>query len=131
MQEKMILHEDGIHTFLFLLTETVFASYIEVNRSGYADLTESEKLHVKPYTNDLITLKNNGFLYQVTTEQVKAYIQKEHYILVYEYLPFLLRRNYGGKAVLQQEEIKAFGYCYSVRRYIPDIPNECISHAGY
>lgn len=39
----MILHEDGIHTFLFLLTGTVFASCIEVNRSGYAGLTESEK----------------------------------------------------------------------------------------
>ena len=73
---------------MFLVTGVLLASCIEINGSGYSDLTESEKQHVKKCTSSLGTLQNDGNLYQITAEQVQEYIQKEHNVLVYEYLPF-------------------------------------------
>lgn len=77
-----------LHSILFLITGVFLTSCIEFNGSGYSDLTESEKQHVKKCTSTLDSLQNDGNLYQVTAEQVKAYIKKEPKVLVYEYLPF-------------------------------------------
>ena len=91
-----------IHSFLFLFVGVLITSCIEINGSGYSDLTESEKQHVKKCTSDLGALQNDGNLYQVTAEQVKKYIQKEHAVLVYEYLPFC-----SGESGRSPKEVKA------------------------
>ena len=77
-----------IHSILFLFAGMLFTSCIEINGSGFSDLTASEKQHVKKCESNLEALQNDGNLYQVTAKQVKEYIQKEHKVLVYEYLPF-------------------------------------------
>lgn len=76
-----------LHPILLLLTGLLFTSCV-INGSGYSELTESEKQHVKKCTCDLGALRNDGNLYQVTVEQMKVYIQKERNVLVYEFLPF-------------------------------------------
>ena len=77
-----------LHSILYLVTGVLLTSCIEINGSGYSDLSESEKQHVKKCTSSLGALQNDCNLYQVTAKQVKEYIQKEQNVLVYEYLPF-------------------------------------------
>lgn len=92
-----------VQAILLLLTGTFFASCIEVNTSGYSDLTESERLHVMPCKKNLAALENDGFLYQVTVKQVQTFIQGIPRILIYEYLPFCPGEN--GRAPM---EVKRF-----------------------
>ena len=68
-----------LHSIFFLLTGVLLTSCIEINDSGYSDLKESEKQHVKKSTSNLGTLQNDGNLYQITAEQVKEYIQKGNF----------------------------------------------------
>ena len=60
-----------LYTLLFLITSVLLISCIEINGSGYSDLTESEKQHVKKCTTNLSTLQNDGNLYQITADQVQ------------------------------------------------------------
>lgn len=92
-----------LHSFLFLLTGVLCASCIEINGSGYSDLTETEKQHVKKCTSDLGALQNDGNLYQITVKQVKEYIRKERNVVVYEYLPFC-----SGESGRSPMEVKAY-----------------------
>lgn len=93
-----------LHSILFLVTGVLLTSCIEINGSGYSDLTEADRQHVKKCTGNIGTLQNDGNLYQITAEQVKEYIQKEHKVLVYEYLPFC-----SGESGRSPIEVK--GYC--------------------
>lgn len=77
-----------IHSVLFLTAGVILTSCIEVNGSGYSDLSESEKQHVKTCEAPLDTIKNDGNLYQVTAKQVKDCINGYKEVIVYEYLPF-------------------------------------------
>ena len=77
-----------LHSILFLVMGVLLTSCIEINGSGYSDLSESEKQQVKKCTSDLGALQNDGNLYQITAEQAKEYIKNEQNVLVYEYLPF-------------------------------------------
>ena len=93
----------AVDLILFLSAGIIFTSCIEINGSGYSDLSESDRLHVKPCTSCPDSLYNDGNLYQVTAEQVKAFIQKEQQVLVYEYLPFC-----SGESGRSPLEIKKF-----------------------
>lgn len=73
---------------LFLTAGVIMISCIEVNGSGYSDLSESEKLYVKSCRTSLDSIRNDGNLYKVTVSQVKDYIRKSKEVVVYEYLPF-------------------------------------------
>ena len=77
-----------IHSVLFLIAGAILTSCIEVNGSGYSDLSESEKRHVKKCEAPLDSIKNDGNLYQVTVRQVKGCINGYKETIVYEYLPF-------------------------------------------
>ena len=92
-----------LHSILFLVTGALLTSCIEINGSGYSDLSESEKKQVKKCTSDLESLQNDGNLYQITAEQAKEYIKKEQNVLVYEYLPFC-----SGESGRSPMEVKAY-----------------------
>ena len=94
-----------LHLIVFpvIVTGMFLTSCIEINGSGYSDLTESEKQHVKKCTADLGILQNDGNLYQITTKQVKEYIKKEHNVLLYEYLPFC-----SGESGRSPKEVKSY-----------------------
>ena len=77
-----------IRSVLFLTAGVVLTSCIEVNGSGYSDLSESEKLHVKKCESSMDSIKNDGNLYKVTVRQVKDCINGYKEAIVYEYLPF-------------------------------------------
>ena len=59
-----------IHSVLFLTAGVILTSCIEVNGSGYSDLSESEKLHVKKCEVPLDSITNDGNLYKVSVKQV-------------------------------------------------------------
>lgn len=82
-----------IHSVLFLIAGVVLTSCIEVNGSGYSDLSESEKLHVKKCEVPFDSITNDGNLYKVSVKQVSDYIKKHQRVLVYEYLPFCSGAN--------------------------------------
>ena len=63
-----------IRSVLFLTAGVILTSCIEVNGSGYSDLSESEKRHVKKCEAPLDSIKNDGNLYKVTVRQVKDYV---------------------------------------------------------
>mgnify|MGYP004540130357 CR=1 FL=1 len=77
-----------ILSVLFLTAGVILTSCIEVNGSGYSDLSESEKRHVKKCEAPLDSIKNDGNLYKVTVRQVKDYVNRYKNVIVYEYLPF-------------------------------------------
>ena len=77
-----------IHSVQLLTAGVILTSCIEVNGSGYSDLSESEKLHVKKCEVPLDSITNDGNLYKVSVKQVSDYIKKHQRVLVYEYLPF-------------------------------------------
>ena len=77
-----------IRSVLFLMVGVILTSCIEVNGSGYSDLSESEKQHVKNCEAPLDSIRNDGNLYKVTLKQVRDYIKGHKEVVVYEYLPF-------------------------------------------
>lgn len=77
-----------IHSVQLLTAGVILTSCIEVNGSGYSNLSESEKLHVKECEVPLDSITNDGNLYKVSVKQVSDYIKKHQRVLVYEYLPF-------------------------------------------
>ena len=86
---------------LFLTAGAIFPSCIEINGSGYSDLSESEKQHVIRCTDPLDSIKNDGNLYQVTVKQVRECINGHTEVIVYEYLPFC-----SGNSVMSPARIK-------------------------
>lgn len=56
-----------ICSVLFLTAGVVLTSCIEVNGSGYSDLSESEKLHVKKCEASMDSIKNDGNLYNLSS----------------------------------------------------------------
>ncbi len=87
---------------LFLTAEAILTSCIEVNGSGYSDLSESEKQKVKECEAPLDSVKNDGNLYKVTVRQVRECIKGYKEAIVYEYLPFCSGDNCRPLAEIKQ-----------------------------
>ena len=83
-----------ICSVLFLTAGVVLTSCIEVNGSGYSDLSESEKLHVKKCEASMDSIKNDGNLYKVTVKQVKDCINGYKEAIVYQYIASTVTRLY-------------------------------------
>ncbi len=92
-----------IHSVLFLTAGTILTSCIKVNGSGYSDLSESEKQHVKSCKLPLDSVKNDGNLYMVTVNQVNNYIRSHKEVIVYEYLPFCSGEN--GRPPMEVKQV--------------------------
>lgn len=71
-----------------LIVGGIMQSCISINKSGFSDLSEAERLKVKSCSAPLDSIHNDGNLYKVTAKQVGMYINGKQDVLVYEYLPF-------------------------------------------
>ena len=73
--------------FLFALL-LLFVSLIGINESGYESLSPDEKARVKVCDRPMSEIVYDNQVYQVTVEQVRAYMKDIPDLIVYEYLPF-------------------------------------------
>lgn len=82
-----------IRSALPLTAAALLSACIEINSSGYSDLSETEKQHVRACTVPLDSVTNDGNLYKVTVGQVRDYIRRNKEVIVYEWLPFCSGSN--------------------------------------
>lgn len=81
-------HHRLLRACLGLTATLAFAACIDINGTGYKDLSAEEKAHVKECTLPIDSLTNDGNLYQVKVALVEDYLKKHPQTLVYSYLPF-------------------------------------------
>lgn len=75
-------------TAVVTLPVLVSCGLIEINGTGYTSLGPVEKAHVKKCTEPIDSLKDDGNVYQVTASQVKEYMQKHDYVIIYRWFSF-------------------------------------------
>ena len=81
----------------------MLVSCIEINSSGYSDLSESERRHVRACSSPIDSLRNDGNIYKVNVGQVSGCIARHDKVLVYEYLPFCSGEN--GRSPLEVKRL--------------------------
>ena len=92
-----------IRPILSLVAGCMLVSCIEINSSGYSDLSESERRHVRACSSPIDSLRNDGNIYKVNLGQVKGCIARHDKVLVYEYLPFCSGEN--GRSPLEVKRL--------------------------
>ena len=84
----MNLYMNKVAFMSFIIFGTVLYSCVEINGSGYSELSNEEKEHVKSCFLPLDSIVNDGNLYMIDTKKVLECLQSKRRVVVYEYLPF-------------------------------------------
>lgn len=78
----------AIFLLYLMIFGTVIQSCVQINGSGYSQLTNEEKEHVKKCHLSIDSITKDDNLYMVDTKRVLEYLKNKQRAIVYEYLPF-------------------------------------------